>query len=299
MRPHSSPLASCGGSCYIPNVKTILTHPGSAHNDEFLACSVLAAEFGLPIVRREPSEEELSDPEWVVVDVGGQYTPERHNFDHHQFDRDHPPTCALSLVLTFLGLYEDARRFCPWMETAEWLDARGARNTANWLGVDPLVVAQLRSPIDVSLLRYFAEESEIQPDHPIWQLMSRIGGDLLQYLRSLRSHLDQLTDRVAYWQVGDVDIAFLPRSEDLSPEVAGALNMFVREQDRDIAGTVSPDKRGNGYGLSRVDDDARLNFARIENEPDVHFAHKQGFVAKTSAVGPERLRELLHKSLCI
>jgi hypothetical protein len=69
--------------------------------------------------------------------------------------------------------------------------------------------------------------------------------------------------------------------------------MFVRELDRDIAGTVSPDKRGSGYGLTRFDDDRRLNFTRIESEPDVHFAHKQGFVAKTTATDPDRLKQLL------
>jgi len=35
---------------------TILTHPGSAHKDEFLACCVLLASSPGPIVRREPTE---------------------------------------------------------------------------------------------------------------------------------------------------------------------------------------------------------------------------------------------------
>jgi hypothetical protein len=271
----------------------ILTHPGSAHKDDFLACSVLAAEYRLPIHRREPTEAELENPEVCVVDVGGRHEPEHLIFDHHQFPSDHPPVCALSLVLQHLNLYEDARQFCPWLETAEWLDARGARRTAEWLGVDPLVVTRLSSPVDFSLLRYFAAEEELPTDHPVWQLMARIGGDLLDYLRSLRRNLDALQSLVEYWQIGDIDIAVLPRSETLSPEVAGALNQFVREQDRDIAGTVSPDKRGSGYGCTRFDDDQRLDFTRITDEEDVHFAHKQGFVAKTSATDPERLKALL------
>jgi len=278
-------------------MKTILTHPGSAHKDDFLACSVLAAETGLPIERREPTEGELADPEVVVVDVGGRHDPELLNFDHHQFDADHAPTCSLSLVLDHLGLYEDARRFCPWMETAEWLDTRGARNTAAWLGVDPFVVAQLSSPIDFSLLRYFAEASELRPEHSVWQLMARIGGDLLSYLRNLRRNLDVLKERVEFWRIGDLEIAFLSRDDSLSPDEGGALPMFVREQEGDIAGTVSPDKRGSGYGLTWVDDDPRLNFTRIEAEPDVHFAHKQGFVAKTSTTDPERLKELVGRSI--
>jgi len=36
-----------------------------------------------------------------------------------------------------------------------------------------------------------------------------------------------------------------------------------------------------------------MDFTRLENEDDVHFAHARGFVAKTSATDPTRLRELL------
>ena len=274
----------------------IVTHPGSAHKDDFLACAVLAAEFSLPIFRRDPTEAEVEDPAVFVVDVGGCHDPERLNFDHHQFTSGHPPTCSLSLVFQFLGVYDDAVRFCPWMKTAEWLDARGARQTAEWMHVDPFVVAQLSSPIDFSLLRYFAEEQELSIDHPIGALMARIGGDLLNYLRSLRCNLNELSTCVEFWQVGDLEICYLPRIEGMSSDLPSALNMFVREQDRGIAGTVSPDKRGSGFGMTRFDDDRRLNFTRIENEEDVHFTHKQGFIAKTSATDPERLKQLLAQS---
>lgn len=277
-------------------MKYIVTHPGSAHKDDFLACSVLVAEFSLPVYRRDPTDAELEDSAVWVVDVGGQHDPERLNFDHHQFSSDHPPSCSLSLVFQYLGVYDDAVRFCPWMKTAEWLDARGARQTANWLDVDPFVVAQLSSPIDFSLLRYFAEESELSLEHPIGALMARIGADLLDYLRSLRCNLNELSNWVEFWNIGDLEICFLPRIDEMAAGLSASLNMFVRELDRDIAGTVSPDKRGSGFGMTRFDDDLRLDFTRIESEEDVHFAHKQGFIAKTSATDPERLKILLARS---
>ena len=71
---------------------TIVTHPGGAHKDEFLACSVLLAQTPSSILRREPTEEDLSDPQVLVVDVGGRLEPELGNFDHHQFPRDADPT---------------------------------------------------------------------------------------------------------------------------------------------------------------------------------------------------------------
>ena len=59
---------------------------------------------------------------------------------------------------------------------------------------------------------------------------------------------------------------------------------------------VYPDRRGEGYGLRRHNDDPRMDFTRIETEQDVNFAHKQGFIAKTSATEFVRLRELLEKA---
>ena len=138
------------------HVRYILTHPGSAHKDDFLACSILADIHQAPIVRREPVAEELEDPSVCVVDVGGEYSPERNNFDHHQFPADSAPACALTLILKHIGIYEDARRFCEWLEPTEWFDTRGPVETAQWLGIEREVLHQLNSPIDITLLRRFA-----------------------------------------------------------------------------------------------------------------------------------------------
>ena len=50
-------------------MKAILTHPGSAHKDDFLACCLLVARHGVPVWRRDPTDEDLADPRIVVVDV--------------------------------------------------------------------------------------------------------------------------------------------------------------------------------------------------------------------------------------
>ena len=39
-----------------------------------------------------------------------------------------------------------------------------------------------------------------------------------------------------------------------------------------------------------------MEFTRVEDEPDVHFAHKKGFIAKSSASEIDRLKELLEKA---
>lgn len=278
---------------------TIITHPGGAHKDEFLACCVLLAERPAPLFRREPTGADLADPVVCVVDVGHLHEPALHNFDHHQFPADHPPACALTLVLQHLGLYEDARRFCDWLEPAEWFDCRGPHVTARWLGVPREVMSRLNSPIDLGLLRRFGLASALAAGDPLWEVMRMIGEDLVGYVRSLRARLDFLAQHAVVWDLplgaSAARFLYLPRTDPIPDEPSMALDRFIEESGltREIVGLVYPDRRGGGYGLSRFRDNPRLDFTRIAAESDVHFAHARGFVAKTSAAEPLRLRELL------
>lgn len=282
---------------------TILTHPGSAHKDEFLACCVLLAAAPGPILRREPTEADLADPGVAVVDVGHRHEPALNNFDHHQLPADAVPTCALSLVLQHLGLYADARAFCEWLEPAEWFDCRGPNDTARRLGIERDIVFKLYSPIDGTLLRRFAAASQHLPGEPLWEMMRLIGTDLLDYIRGLRTRLTFIGRHAQLWTLDELTpaagpapaVLFLPRTDPLPDDASAGLERYVTEQglDERIVALVAPDRRSPGYGLSRHRDHPRLDFARLKAEPDVHFTHQRGFVAKTSAREPARLRELL------
>lgn len=280
-------------------VTTILTHPGGAHKDEFLAVCVLAAKHGAPVVRRDPTDADLSDPATAVVDVGGEHDPSRMNFDHHHFPREHPPTCALSLVLDHHGLYEDARRFCEWLEPAEWFDSRGPKKTAEMLGVPRRAIGQLHSPIDVTLLRRFAASTELSPGQPLYEVMRYIGEDLLEYLRTVRERIDFVGTRGERWTLehGDdsLEVAFLPRTDPLPEEPSATVAAYVRARDLGdrVCAIVYPDRRGPGYGIARWEDHPRLDFSMVEAEPDVPFAHKSGFLCKTTATDEARLKELV------
>lgn len=282
------------------SIELILTHPGGAHKDDFLACSLLAAKHGAPIVRREPEQADLDNLSTAVVDVGGEHAPDRANFDHHQFPRDHEPICALSLVLQYLNIYEDAKLFCDWLEPAEYFDTRGARGTAEWLGIERDVVTKLNSPMDVSLLRRFAQSKELKSGDTLYEVMRWIGQDLLDYLLQLRERLAYIGEHAELWQLkgenGDEFKALcMPRTESQGGEPSMGLTRYldsIGEADS-VAALIYPDRRGDGYGLSRHNDDLRLDFTRIDDEADVHFAHQQGFVAKTSATDFARLKELV------
>lgn len=278
---------------------TIITHPGGSHKDDLIAVCVLAAIHGCLIVRREPTAEELADPEIAIVDIGGSHDPALSNFDHHHFPREHPPTCALSLVLDHLGLYQDALRFCDWLETAEWFDSRGPKKTAEWLGVPRRAISRLHSPIDTTLVRRFGQVTRLEPSDPLYAFMKMVGSDLLDYLRLARERLDFVAARVQRWSIPSgsevIETLFLPRTEDEADEPSAMLGSYIRAENLEgvIAAIAYPDRRGGGYGIGRYEDHPGLDFSRVEGQPDVHFAHKSGFMCKTSATTPERLQELV------
>lgn len=280
-------------------ISTILTHPGGAHKDDLLAVCVLIARHGAPVARRIPTQAELDDPTVAVVDIGGVHDPAQSNFDHHHFPREHPPTCALSLVLDSLGLYEDALHFCDWLETAEWFDSRGPKKTAAWLGVPRKAISQLNSPIDMTLLRRFARQPEHAPGETLYEYMRFVGTDLLDYLRVVRERIAFVSAHAERWTVevdGDVlEALFLPRTDPLADEPSSAVGNYIIAEglESTIAAIVYPDRRGTGYGISRYEDHPRFDFSQIEGEADVHFAHKSGFMCKTTATEPARLRELM------
>ncbi|MGB0743333.1 MAG: MYG1 family protein [Opitutales bacterium] len=280
-------------------LKSIITHPGGAHKDDFLACSLLLTQAPVTIERRDPTAEELSNSEIAVVDIGGQHDPSLNNFDHHQFPREQKPTCALSLVLQKLGLYQDARAFCEWLETSEWLDCRGPNETAEWLDSDREILAKLNSPIDITLLRRFAAQSVHRAGEPLWEIMQMVGQDLIEYLGSLRQRLNYIAQHAELWQLDGFSALFMPRVDPLPEEPSAGLGRYIEQEGLkdSVIAMVYPDRRGEGYGMRRFNDDPRLDFTRIEIEDDVHFAHKQGFIAKTSAYELERLKELIQAAL--
>jgi hypothetical protein len=276
-------------------ITSIVTHPGGAHKDDFLACAVLLTQAPVAIERRDPTDTDLNDPAVAVLDIGHEHSETLHNFDHHQLPRDHVPTCALSLVLQYLGIYEDAREFCSWLEVAEWFDCRGPVDTAEWLGMDRDTLGRLNSPLDITILRRFASQTEHKPGEPIWEIMRMIGQDTIDYITNLRTRLDFVAQHAEVWEFDNFKALFMPRTEPMPAEASSGLGYHVEKLglEHEILALVYPDSRGTGYGMRRFNDDTRMEFTQLENEEDVHFTHARGFIAKTSSAEVVRLKELL------
>jgi len=257
------------------NYQYIVTHPGSAHRDEFLSvCIALATEGAMPVVRREPTEAELNDPTVLVLDVGERHEPALGNFDHHQLPRDHEPECALTLYCRACFLHE-VLSLRKWYNITALIDSKGPYEAANVLGL-PRFPFELSSPIEAVLLERF-EIMDALPadDNSLWRLMQGIGASMIGYAKRAKVAYDEALASVKVCTINGMQVLLW---ESEIPEQAQA----VRDDHYpEAAISLSHDNRGKGWALYRYGDHPNIDFSVLEGHEAVFFAHKAGFIAKT------------------
>jgi len=243
----------------------IITHPGSAHFDEVAAVSLILAvhtDTAFRVERREPEQAELDNPEVWVVDIGNRHEPEKHNFDHHQ-DTDCP--AAFVLVAQHLGLL-DTMSVMPWWHFKDNVDRFGPVNSSiKYNAGDDLVN---RNPVEVWLTASFASGPE-----ECLPLLKTFGTQIIDDARMLKSQID-------FWRTSSrLVIAGVSAMIGETRESAG-LEEFRRLEENPPDIVISLDRRDNGWRLYRYDG-TPVDFSLISDCPEVAFAHKSGFMAKT------------------
>jgi hypothetical protein len=243
----------------------IITHPGSAHFDEVAAVSLILAVHAdtvFRIERREPAQAELDNPDVWVVDIGDRHEPEKRNFDHHQ-DTDCP--AAFVLVAEYLGLLE-TMSVMPWWHFKDSVDRFGPyKSSIKYHAGDDLVN---RNPVEIWLMASFASQPEA-----FLPLLKAFGAHIIENARMLKSQID-------FWKTGSrLVIAGVPAIIGETRETAG-LEEFRRLDENPPDIVISLDRRDKGWRLSRFDG-TPVDFSLISDCPEIAFAHKSGFMAKT------------------
>lgn len=243
----------------------IITHPGSAHFDEVTAVSLILAVYAdteFRIERHEPVPAELEDPDVWVVDIGNRHEPEKHNFDHHQ-DTDCP--AAFVLVSEYLGLLE-TMSVMPWWHFKDEVDRFGpVKSSVKYHAGDDLVN---RNPVESWLVARFASEPEA-----CLTLLKAFGINIIGEARMLKSQID-------FWKTSSrLVIAGVPAMIGETRESAG-LEEFRRLEENPPDIVISLDRRSKGWRLFRYDG-TPVDFSLISDRPEIAFAHKSGFMAKT------------------
>jgi hypothetical protein len=245
--------------------KIIITHPGSAHFDEITAISLVLAvnpDIEFRIERRDPTQIELDDPGTWVIDTGNRHEPEKRNFDHHQ-SLDCP--ASFVLVADHLGLLE-ILSILPWWSFKDSVDRFGpARASLQFKAGDDLVN---RSPVEDWLVDSFAAG----PQAMLPQLKA--------YGRRLIDYASRLSRQIKIWKNSRrLLIAGVPALISETGESFG-LDEFRRLEANPPDIIISLDSRSDGWRLFRFEG-APVDFIRIAQHPDIAFAHKTGFLAKT------------------
>lgn len=256
----------------------IVTHPGSAHKDDFLSAAVLLATLdNAEIFRREPTRADLDDPNTYVVDVGLELDADRHNFDHHQ-NRSLP--CAFHLVMQHLGYHEAAMLMYVWYPHMSMMDVRGPYRTAEHLGVDSSVLFATSSPIDGYILSTFSEVEVIRSHDTLFVLMKSLGKNLIDLIDRKMKRLERLKVEARIVPVKH----FKAVTSEISDSPKLAMELYLRYLDNErIVMSITPSNRGAGWELLRLRDNTMVDFRAIADLPGIRFVHSSGFLAKTAA----------------
>lgn len=262
----------------------IITHGGTAHRDEFLACCIVLTQPGNwdePVIaRRAPLPADLDDSGVWVLDVGGRHEPALRNFDHHQLGRDVPPICTFGQVLKHVGLLDKARSVFPWLEPSMQADVHGNNVMAHTLGITPAAIQSLAAPLEEYLLKLFAGVDELRGDTPLLAVMRAMGRRLLDDIDAISARWSWLAvhGRICVTPAGQRVFAVL---DARIPEPGLGLEAYL-ETLGGIAACIMPDARGPGHALTRLEyDEPRIDFQRLTGDARIGFIHSTGFMAVT------------------
>jgi len=283
----------------------IVTHPGRAHRDEFLACCIAARHIdkltgSVPAIeRRMVGSTDLADPSIWVIDTGGAFNAELSNFDHHQMTGG--TRCAFDLVLEAVvgSLDADAYRgHSPWMAVMSIHDNRGAQAGADALGMDMPTYMSTRSAVETAMVGWFGGLAQVHPESPLSYAMREIGRQILNEAESLSaSHSNLLEAAAPPFMCGALKVWDLRGTWTEAQTMAVAvINQAAKSRNVDVV--LSNEGRSSGYGLYRTGRaTAKLDFRRISSEQYVTFVHQTGFYAVVHQdVSDIRLAELIEQS---
>ncbi len=245
----------------------IITHPGSAHFDEFFAICLILAKFPnseFIIERREPSHEELKNPDIWVLDIGAELNGNLKNFDHHQsIDLN----ASFVLIANYLDFSKDLQTL-SWWDFKDKIDRFGPAKTGADIGTTSL--RSTYSPFEEWYLELFASK----PNESI-PLMRQFGINILKKAKKMASQF-KFWEKCKKVTINN-EIIFIGHTDSST----GAQE-YNDTLEKPAAVVVNHDSRGRGWKLCRFDNFSNVDFSKLEGHKDIKFTHKTGFVAKTN-----------------
>jgi hypothetical protein len=249
-----------GGS--VKKVSKIITHGGSGHFDDFLACSLLILKYPKAVVERV---SEFSDPvdgdDCIYVDVGGRYQPPAY-LDHHQ-DPSIPSSFALVLQHFYGVSIERYKDFLFY----DFKDRFGFKKASETLSLPTLMIP---SPIENIVMTMWSRTTRVKPGDFLHELMKRVAEGFLEMIRK-RDEVREAVSKSEKVKTPNGTIVFVNMK---SP------NLYViKEEIPDLIGLVKVNTRNSERtDVVRVNDNPYFNPVKLTEGLPVFFKHPTGFI---------------------
>lgn len=309
-------------------IEKIIVHGGHAHLDEVVACALVMARKGpaiardnickdlelnngiVPIERRDPRASDLADPHTVVLDTGLSYASAFSNFDHHQYGPDNHAS-AMCLLARHIRIYRNISKgattaetptfdaFMPvifhWWMTASEVDCIGPFKTAKNRDLQYEKISPFIGPLAGIYLRMF--ENSPSPEARGMFVYETLTKFIDRKIEAYFLTADELkVDTVGSIHVLD----FTSAPPDACEEASGAL--LVGHKDGVALFHTKPRVEGETYkttGLTllRLRDDERIDFTKVQSDPEVTFVHKSGFLCTTRTKDMATAKRLVRDSI--
>ena len=246
------------------------------------------------VQRRDPTREELDNPNILVLDVGGEYDPANGNFDHHQLPTD-VPNCAAWMLCNHLGIHAKMLRMYPWYGMLGVIDSRGIVNAAKESGVSPATAISFCGQDHDLLLAIIRETDSIEKDVGLLgQLLALAGKNIIDRIEGF-DRLEAVMDTdLLVPRIGGL-FGFDARplhgkvpAADLTSFLAIKRDELIARLGDGAAGVPAwsmsfDETRGPlGIVLYRYSNDKRIDFRKAAGMPGVLFVHGNGFLARVA-----------------
>jgi len=278
----------------------IITHPGSAHLDDFLSCCLVINKSKkiTKIKRKEPTPSEIKDPNIWKLDVGESLDPAKKCFDHHQ--KGMTEECTLSLLLKHWETWSIANEVHRWLNYVVIKDTLGPMEVATQLKISSTAMGVLDSFIQRTILDLFKDQEEIKKGSILFSLMEIIGDHFFTLIDDYTTVLEEVNNKIEFQMIEGVQVVLCHEIIHHSSTLVLIIKDKMKEEWPDLRGGIAtyPNKRVKGsIAIKRFDNDPRVDFTRVADHEKVIYCHPEGFFISVEQMPEELLKKYIKDAI--
>lgn len=243
-------------------MEKIYTHSGPAHNDEFIAVSLLLTKYPEAVIYRVATLPDVIENDALIVDIGLKYDGKQY-FDHHQ-STEIPASFVLVLKDVFgIDLYQYPKLFEDFL-FLDYCDRFGAQQAQNLIGKRSEII----NPIANAIVNIFGLQNEIQPGSPLHSMLQEIGKGILISIQKRIEGVDVInkSELITYPE----GVVLVNCDQPINVTLASLVIP-------DLIGVVCQNRETDKLSIIRVNDNPYFHPSNLKDKAT--FIHKTGFLA--------------------